>query len=95
MVMSNPLNSKVMGNSKWAQTKSGLLSEIESLKAEVNDLKIQLGKSANECDMYRRWWAEAKADAGRHEAVMEVMRDHMNTLKSMYAPSLIAQSEEV
>lgn len=93
--MSNPLKSKVMGNSKWAQTKSGLLSEIESLKAQVDDLKLEMSKSANECDMYRRWWVDAKADASRLEAVVEVMNDHIKTLKSMCNPELISKSEAV
>lgn len=84
-----------MGNLKWAQTKSGLLSEIESLKAQVDELKLQLRKSSDESDMYRRWWIDSKADVSRHEAVIEVMNDHMKTLKSMCNSELISKSEEV
>jgi ABC-type phosphate transport system auxiliary subunit len=93
--MSNPLKIKVMGNSKWAQTKSGLLSEIESLNAQVESLKLEVSKSALESDMYRRWWVDSKGDASRLEAVVEVLNDHIKTLKSMCNPELISKSEEV
>lgn len=84
-----------MGNSKWAQTKSGLLSEIESLNAQVDELKLQLRKSGYESDMYRKWWVDSKGDASRLEAVVEVLNDHIKTLKSMCNPELISKSEEV
>ena len=84
-----------MGNSKWAQTKSGLLSEIESLNAQVESLKLEVSKSALESDMYRRWWVDSKNDASRLEAVVEVLNDHIKTLKSMCNPELISKSEEV
>lgn len=84
-----------MGNSKWAQTKSGLLSEIESLKAEVDNLNLRLTQMSGESEMYRRWWVDSKADASRLEAVVEVMNDHIKTLKSMCNPELISKSELV
>lgn len=86
MVMSNSLNSKVMEKSKWAQTKNGLLSEIEALKAQIAAMQLEVSEAKRGQEMYRNWWNEAKLEARHHEEVNNVLKDHLATLKAVYMP---------
>ncbi len=84
--MSNSLNSKVMEKSKWAQTKNGLLSEIEALKAQIAAMQLEVSEAKRGQEMYRNWWNEAKVEARQHEEVKNVLKDHLATLKAVYMP---------
>lgn len=81
-----------MENSKWAQNKSSMLSEIESLKNDIVVLKEYLATEKQRTNMYDGWYKEYRAEAMHHKAVSVVLQDHLETLKQIIKPVEVVES---
>lgn len=79
--MSNSNINQVMENSKWAQNKSSLLSEIHELKHEVALLKEKVDSEKSRTAMFEKWYNDYRAEANQHKAVLDAVKDHLETLK--------------
>lgn len=79
--MSNSNINQVMENSKWAQNKSSLLSEIHALKHEVALLKEKVDSEKSRTAMFEKWYNDYRAEAHQHKAVLDAVKDHLETLK--------------